>query len=96
MARVITEARRYSEQAVVVVSPYTDDRLRSLAVQHGVSFGRAARVALRVGLDTALTLSREDFAAEHAREDEMARRGHDECAGPWCQHRVGAGHASRA
>lgn len=89
MARVITAARRYSEQAVVVISPYTDDRLRTLAERHGVSFGKAARVVLRVGLPRALEMTKEEFAAEHALEDEVARRGHESCIGAWCEGRPG-------
>lgn len=96
VARVITEARRYSEQAVVVLSPWMDDQIRTLAARHNVSFGKAARVAFRVGLPLALELDHEGFMAEHAREDEVARQGHELCAGAWCEHRVGAGHATRS
>lgn len=81
--RVMTENRRFSEQAVVMLSPRTDDRVRSLAVRHCVSYGKAMRVIVRIGLTMAERLGSDAFEAEHLAETLSAERRHADCEGSW-------------
>lgn len=79
--RVMTDARRFSEQTVVMLSPAMDDRIRRLAVRHGVSQGRAHRVALQIGLTAAERHATAGFLAVHAECERDAVPRHDTCLG---------------
>lgn len=79
--RVMTDARRFSEQTVVMLAPSVDDRIRTLAVRHGVSQGRAHRVALLCSLAGAEALTTEEFLRAHAVCEDEARGRHANCRG---------------
>lgn len=79
--RVMADARRFSEQTVVMLAPSVDDRIRTLAVRHGVSQGRAHRVALLSSLTGAEKMSTEEFLRAHALCEDEARARHANCRG---------------
>lgn len=74
---------KFSEQIVLMVSPTTDDRLRTLAQKHGASVAKAARVALHLGLRPAEMLDTDLFERTHLALEAEARRRHADCSGSW-------------